>query len=339
MYRHCRQFLGKSKRFSALLTAFALLMITTGCIRSRPCPLLIAPGMMANGTYRSVPDQNLKLVTFNVWGLPSWMSGAKSGRYPRIARELERLDPDIVLLQEVWTANARKSAPADGRWSIARAARQHNFFQQSGLVTLSKFPIIGGEFYPFSRSAFPDRWVRKGALKVTVQLPGGEILNIWNVHLQNGDSHKIRRLQVEELLARVEAAPDGQVADLIGGDFNCTPASSLFRELSSKLGQNLEPSGGAPAFVTWDGLSSKPGCGQTLDYLFLRTRSSLRSVRGYSRQIFVASRLDQRLSDHFGVEAVVGLSSAPQPVALAESGNDLRVAEVRVSRVGYGGSD
>ena len=100
---------------------------------------------------------NLRLVTFNVWGLPSWMTGARSGRYPEIARELERLNPDIILLQEAWTAEARKSAPATGRWAIARAARQHTFFQQSGLMTLSRFPILGGEFYPFTRAAFPDR--------------------------------------------------------------------------------------------------------------------------------------------------------------------------------------
>src|SRR5215472_13595444 len=99
------------------------------------------------------------------------MTGAASGRYPRIARELERLDPDIILLQEAWTSNARKAVPTNGLWAIARGAGQHTFFQQNGLIILSKFPIVGGEFYPFSRAAFPDRFVNKGALKVTVQIP------------------------------------------------------------------------------------------------------------------------------------------------------------------------
>lgn len=63
---------------------------------------------------------NLKLVTYNIWGLPSWMTGARSGRYPQIARELKWLNPDVILLQEAWTADARKSAPVGSQWSIAR---------------------------------------------------------------------------------------------------------------------------------------------------------------------------------------------------------------------------
>lgn len=250
----------------------------------------------------------LKLVTFNVWGLPSWMTGARSGRYHEIARELERINPDIVLLQEVWTAKSRKCAPADRQWFIARAAGQHTFFQQSGLMTLSKFPILGGKFYPFSRAAFPDRFVNKGVLKVTLRLPGHKLLNVWNVHLQDGGSLEIRQSQVRELLAHVKAAEDGQIADLVAGDFNCTPGSSLCRELEDSLGPSLQQLGGGKTFVTWDGLSTRHGNGQTLDHIFVHPRTVFPRLQSKPQVVFGSGSFAERLSDHFGVEAVLTLS-------------------------------
>jgi endonuclease/exonuclease/phosphatase family metal-dependent hydrolase len=239
------------------------------------------------------------------------MTGARGGRYPRIARELERLDPDVILLQEAWTAKARESAPADGHWSIARAARQHTFFQQCGLMTLSRFPIIGGHFYPFSRAAFPDSFVNKGVLKVTVQLADGRILNIWNVHLQDGGPLKIRLSQVRELVEWVTASWDGQIADLVAGDFNCTPDSPLYQELSSAFGPSAQELSGHGPFVTWDGLSGEPGVGETLDHVFVRRSTPFQSVRASSQVAFSTARPEDRLSDHFGIEAVLSLSTEP----------------------------
>src|SRR5690349_10756619 len=168
-----------------LFLAVALAVMAAGCASKPPTPLVV---QAAVGVPRAKdPGANrLKLVTYNIWGLPWCLNRARPSRYAQIARELQRLDPDIILLQEAWTAKARKSAPCDGRWWIARGAGQHLIFQQNGLMTLSRLPIIGGAFYPFSHAAFPDRLVRKGALKVTLRLPGGQVLNVWNVHFQEG---------------------------------------------------------------------------------------------------------------------------------------------------------
>jgi endonuclease/exonuclease/phosphatase family metal-dependent hydrolase len=314
------------------LAVLAVAMGAGGCASSHPSPLLIehrlspsplpSEGRGIKGEGSIIPlvsvrqptsedGIRLKLVTYNIWGLPSWMTGARSGRYPKIAQELERLNPDVIFLQEAWTANARKSAPADGHWSVARAAGQHTFFQQNGLVTLSRFPIIGGRFYPFSRSAFPDRFVNKGVLKVTVLLPTEQVVNFWNVHLQDGGSPAIRLSQVRELLSHMQAAEDGQIADVVGGDFNCTPDSSLYRELASSVGPSVQRLGGIAPFVTWDGLSAKPGAGQTLDYIFIRSRGLFQDLQAAPHVAFTAASRAQRLSDHFGIESTVHLSPRP----------------------------
>jgi endonuclease/exonuclease/phosphatase family metal-dependent hydrolase len=313
------QLLDKLAPLTVTLAALVLVLETSGCASQRSAPLLITPQTTAAPAQNPEKPLNLKLVTYNIWGLPSWMTGARHGRYPQIARELKRLDPDIILLQEAWTANARKSAPDDGHWAIARAAGQHTFFQQSGLVTLSRFPIVGGEFYPFSHAAFPDRFVHKGVLKVSVQLPGGRVLNIWNVHLQDAGSFALRQSQIRELVSHVEAAQDGQIADLVGGDFNCPPDCLLYRELAKEFGPDLQELTGAPPFITWDGMSKKSGTGQTLDHIFIRPRTILQELKPQTHMAFAAQTLEQRLSDHFGIEATVNLTPAPSVAGVARS--------------------
>ena len=318
----------------------ALVIGASGCASSHPAPLLVEHQVLAAPANCSDKGIKLKLVTYNIWGLPAWITGERTGRYQQIAHELERLDPDFILLQEAWTAKARKSAPDNGRWAIGRAAGQHTFFQQCGLVTLSKCPITGGEFYPFSRSAFPDRFVNKGVLKVTVQLAGGKVLNVWNVHLQEGSTPGIRQSQVRELVSRVQAAEDGQIADLVGGDFNCTPDSPLCRELANSLGPSVQQLGGTAPFVTWDGLSAKPGAGRTIDYIFIRERIPCQEVQAGQHVAFTAVSLKQRLSDHLGIEAEVNLSPALSLTGqLSPVLESPRMPTVAGGGASYGGGD
>jgi len=150
--------------------------------------------------------------------------------------------------------------------------------------------------------------VRKGALKVSLMLPGGQVLNVWNVQLQEGGPGQVRQSQIDELIAHVNAAEDSQIADLVGGDFNCTPESPSYRELETAIGVSVQTLGDIRPFVTWDGLSCKPGAGQTLDYIFVRPRVALEKMDAVPQVAFSARNPRDRFSDHFGVEAVVSLT-------------------------------
>ena len=110
---------------------------------------------------------------------------------------------------------------------------------------------------------------------------------------------------------------DGQIADLVGGDFNCTPQSSLYRELANSLGPSVRQPGVADPFVTWDGLSAKPRAGETIDYVFIQPRSTCKTVQAVAHVAFTAAGLELRLSDHLGIEAVVNLSPASSLTAVA----------------------
>ncbi len=265
-------------------------------------------------------SRQLTALTFNTWGLPAWINGASPRRYARIAAELEESDSDIVLLQEVWTRRALECVPASGGWFVARTRNPPSLLGRNGLVTLSRLPILTGEFHAFDDGAFPDSLMRKGALKVTVQLKSGDLVNVWNVHLQAKGSIKIRGKQIAQLLEWVKAAEDGQVADLIGGDFNCSPASENGRDLIRAFGATVfDLSGGRP-FPTFAVHSPDAKKRRTLDYMFLSPRRPLSDVWAQPRPVLSRARPRDRLSDHIGLSARIGFhrpETSPSKASLA----------------------
>jgi endonuclease/exonuclease/phosphatase family metal-dependent hydrolase len=299
---------------SALLATFlaGVAILGNGCASYAPRSLVIRqstfPTVMTVGNPQTI---DLRIVSFNVWGLPGWMNGAPEDRYPRIAEQLEELQPDLVLLQEVWTKNARASSPAGREWSTAWSSGQANIFKENGLLTISRHPILGGEFHPFRAAALPDSLVKKGALKVTIELPDGFRLNVWNVHLQAGGADTIRSRQVAELVNWVHAAQDGQIADVVAGDFNCTPESQQYRTLLQQIGPSVQAISGEPGFTTFDGLSKRSGAGQILDHAFIRIVSAVEGVKASPRALFTAQRMKDRLSDHLGVEIALKFAISP----------------------------
>ncbi|MCP5521548.1 MAG: endonuclease/exonuclease/phosphatase family protein [Verrucomicrobiales bacterium] len=258
----------------------------------------------------------LTLLTYNVWGLPKWINGASADRFGRIADELERLRPDIVLLQEVWTSRARDVLP-DGDWWVASTERRFPFWGRNGLVLLSRFEMLGGEFRPFEAGLLPDSIMSKGALKTTLQLAGGDRVNVWNVHLQAGASAtgraaRTRSRQIRELREWVHEAKDDQVADIVGGDFNCTPGSANFHELEDAFGPALGTATGETRRATYGWLDARPGEARALDHMFVLARPGWRLRGTHTGLAFDSPRLDQRLSDHRAVTAAFWLRPSPQ---------------------------
>src|SRR5689334_23258332 len=77
------QMLANLVRFAGLLTTLALVSLSPGCASHRPAPLLVEHQVTTLPTNTSQEELSLKLVTYNIWGLPSWMTGAPKGRYPK----------------------------------------------------------------------------------------------------------------------------------------------------------------------------------------------------------------------------------------------------------------
>lgn len=182
-----------------------LLAATVGCVSQGRRSLVVqSPNVPAEASASPAKELDLRLLTFNVWGLPSWINGASGQRFPHIADGIEGLRPDVVALQEVWTRQARAAVPAQDGWWMARPAGSWCYFRRCGLVTLSRHRIVSGEFRPFRRAQWPDALVCKGAMKTTIELAAGVRINLWNVHLQAGTSRRasaLRGQQIQELSA------------------------------------------------------------------------------------------------------------------------------------------
>ena len=295
-----------------------LLALASGCANGRPARVQIQASRTGLAWEAESPvPASLKVTTFNVWGLPRWINGASSDRYGRIAHELARQGSDVVLLQEVWTRRSfevlSEQAKGNARnWWTASVRRKGTFLGQNGLLTLSRFPIEGGEFRRFSTARLPDSLMRKGALKVTLALRPGLRVNVWNVHLQDGTSGPVRSRQIAELVEWIGEAQDGQLADIVGGDFNFTPESGEFQQFAAAVGPSVHQLARTAAPPTWDGLKTSPDAGQTLDHIFVRLRQPVEEVRGWTQRLFTAARPEDRLSDHMGVEACLTFSGAEE---------------------------
>ena len=128
-------------------------------------------------------------------------------------------------------------------------------------------------------------------------------VNVWNVHLQAGSAARVRSQQILQLADWVHQAEDGQAADLIAGDFNCTPDSEQYAQLTKLLGVDATQLGPQPHFVTYDGCRSATTEARTLDYVFVRLREPQIACAATVAPAMDTHRPEDRLSDHLAVQA------------------------------------
>ena len=96
----------------------------------------------------------LHLLSYNVGAIPYVIPYAGK-RLKRIAGELSRARHDIVALQEVWSPfYVRLLRKEAGFPNVVRHA--HGIIG-SGLVTLTRFPVVRSRLYPFSIRRAPHR--------------------------------------------------------------------------------------------------------------------------------------------------------------------------------------
>ena len=194
-------------------------------------------------TTAAPPADRLRILQLNAWhGYPDpggrlvvkESSSDRLVRAGRLAAEVSRLQPDIVVLQEAWCALG-EGCLAD---RLARELGFHAVYARAngsirwlgfeeGSAILSRFPIVDPEVWPLG----PDRdaFERRIALTARIDHPG-LTFDLVGVHLANGDAD-LAGAQAEGLLERIVARPGRPV--LIAGDLNVSddhPALARFRE-------------------------------------------------------------------------------------------------------------
>jgi endonuclease/exonuclease/phosphatase family metal-dependent hydrolase len=221
-----------------------------------------------------------------------------SRRAPLLVSQLATLDPDVIGLQEVrrFPGQARRIArEADGgRGYEVRAAYKTGWKRWwEGIAVLSRIPVTDRARLPLAGDA-------RVAERVTLELPGGQALDLYNTHLADGD-RQMRTDQARRLLAWMDERPD--VPHVLVGDMNSGPGTAPMQVLTGRLRS-------AYALVHGSEPPRTVPSGAVLDYILVSDRIT---VLDAWVTFDVPSADDPELlpSDHFGLAA--SLSLAPRP--------------------------
>jgi len=127
----------------------------------------------------------MQILTFNTWGSP--YSEQRAERTIALGEVLKLINPDILLLQEVYLPSHRQSIT-----SILKEVwpHRHHFASSvlgSGLYTFSRYPIIDASYYRFRLTGKPERlrqgdyYAGKGVGLTRIETPQG-VLDVYNCH-------------------------------------------------------------------------------------------------------------------------------------------------------------
>lgn len=189
--------------------------------------LALAAALTAAPATRAEQPVRLRVLTWNVWGLPAFSTNL-GARMAALPDAIAKLDPDLVLLQEIWAKSdgliVKEGLERHGyRHSSHLAHTEHGM---TGLFTASKLPLKQVGFRPFAsgrigHSIWHLEWIAsKGVGSFLLQTPLGEV-QVQNTHLQaqyETDAYDAERLSQMSEIALLQK---GFTLPLVlGGDFN-----------------------------------------------------------------------------------------------------------------------
>jgi len=249
----------------------------------------------------------MKILTLNTWQ----QYGPWKKRWRLIFDEIKKLNPDIIGFQEIFDSN----------WieTLGKEWRDYSFYYpkpESGLVLLSRFPVLEKELLTFRHQSNSENKMRY-ALRMTLDSDEGP-LQVINTHLSwRPDEAGIRQGQTQELWAWCQSSFMEDSAVMLG-DFNAVPGNLEIKQIARPdcfvdMGAHLPED----ESLTWthknpytmdprnmyDGKSLPE---RRIDYIFLRNFSEARQRKSFIKTVLSQGN-DEDIwpSDHFGLFAEI----------------------------------
>ncbi len=263
---------------------------------ARPRDLSDHYAISVEADFRIGPHPNpvrFSVLTYNIAQVPDPFYEGRRSRDQNIddiAGFLNRSSFGIVCLQEVFGDSSRSrliSATRDAYPYRAFGPEGHPLEQDSGLVILSRFPILEHHRLEFMEGeGIPDNYVAKGILHVRVELGArsAESIDFFTTHTQSGngrDEKRNRQHQFEEVLDFIRRHSRGDPW-ILTGDMNVNGASrdqdqydAMMEVLSSPwdLWKEFHPHGEEAGFTFGDGnnFKNQQGAseGERLDFILI----------------------------------------------------------------------
>lgn len=195
-------------------------------------------------TINGVPNRSsdvsaLNILTLNCWGL-KYLSKYRNERLSEIGRQLALHEPalDLVGLQECWTYTDYTAIRQATKQILPYGKFYHSGIFGGGLVILSRFPIVESSMFRYTLNGRPtaffrgDWFVGKGVACARIQLPDGQLLEVFNTHLhapyerEPNDSYICHRTAQAWEIAKLMRDARLRGSLVVGlGDFNMVPMS------------------------------------------------------------------------------------------------------------------
>jgi endonuclease/exonuclease/phosphatase family metal-dependent hydrolase len=272
---------------------------------------------------------HIRVATLNTWGLPEPLSRQPEQRMRSIGARLPDLSLDVIAFQEVWTAGVRRRLRRAGREAgLVHAWGPAARIGGSGLLLLSRWPILASRLTAFSLRGHPERvthgdyYGQKGYAWLRLATPAGPI-SVVDTHLHarytSDVSHEYvpqRVGQIVQLALGTQSITEPLIA---AGDFNFTDRHvehGLLTDLTG-LRDVARETGNAQATVLHTNPlrnSQKPD--RRVDYVFARDGEHARVVTRSVQRIFdgPVPQPAGAYSDHAGVLADLEILPAQRPV-------------------------
>ena len=228
-------------------------------------------------------------------------------RRPLLVGQLVDLDPQVIALQELRIVpdqarsiarHAQRRAPvgSDLAYRRYRAPKRGWPGLWEGIGVLSRLPVV-------DRATLDLGGQHRVALRVTVRLPEGQTLEIYNAHLASvGES--LRTAQAGRILEWMATRPSPH--QVLLGDLNSRPGSPTIDLIAARLRSahvvvhGTEP----PKTVPTPLRRGATGPGSVLDYIFVSPALEVHDARVVFDQV---DPTDEHLvaSDHYGLTATL----------------------------------
>ncbi len=289
----------------------------------------------------------LRVLTFNIWDLPPIVKDIAT-RMNAIGQQLATMHLDIVALQEAWNAAARaRIAQAAHLGGLAYTHYYQSGIAGSGLMLLSRFPIVETAFYRFPlggrREQFweTDYFAGKGIGFARVLTPLG-LMDVYNTHTvasYTADEHDENRpYRLADLYECVRFMNRSSAQPVICcGDFN-TRREQREYEIMPTLGRlrdayrTLHPSDLGATFAP-DNPYLPNVTAKCLDYVFVRD-GTVTSLEPVSAMVTLrtfqpnASAPPIAYSDHYAVLVELSVRETVAPTVSHTSDKGTRTKHV-----------
>lgn len=215
-------------RLRILVIAAIALAFAVSCGRKPPAPVTTPAPIDPLPVISPEPNNpnpvsntftELKILTFNVWGVPNPIAKDLVKRFTKIGTAINGFD--LVNLQETFSDHSDDKIFAPAAYPYKYRNNNSSFLAAgSGLGSLSKYQIVKKAFKRFTQCSGTDCLSNKGVFFMRVNVPVIGDVDVYNTHYQASPEKEDIRISDNKDLAELLKQNEVGNLTILTGDFN-----------------------------------------------------------------------------------------------------------------------